>query len=493
MFAKACDLFWGREQGAEQESEEVPTFTLADSSDDDEPEEPRTAPRRPRRKRSEVHGTVPTRSSVRLTSSAAPAPGFMSNIARDERGHAVMVRTDKSDLSVDERYHVVAAVKDGKAAGKKIADVLKELGVGKNQYARYVKQLKEVGHLQSFKKGRVGAKRKVTGDLYEKFREINRKHRGDKTYRELAVLLERHTGVKVHHTTLGRAAKRSGWRLCAKYFSPHLSPELRAERKAWAEQHVDDDWHAHVDIDEKWFYTLTRKRKRKVDPEWAEEGGPGRTPIPYLKSHIPKVMFLSAIGRPNAAHKFDGRLGIWRCSVPDVTKRKSKNRPAGVPIERDVVITAEFFENQMRTQVVPACLQKMRWAKQITIQMDNARPHIGGGLLDKLNAWGATLKPKVAFIMQPSNSPDVNLNDLCFFSSLASAVSKTLTPNKEVLAQVVEKTYRSWHTAKRLDKLWRLKSAVLREIIKAEGGNQYAMPHRIDKYTPERAPRNRPR
>ena len=39
MFAKACDLLWGREQGADQESEEVPTFTLADSSDDDEPEE----------------------------------------------------------------------------------------------------------------------------------------------------------------------------------------------------------------------------------------------------------------------------------------------------------------------------------------------------------------------------------------------------------------------------------------------------------------------
>ena len=134
MFAKACDLLWGREQGADQESEEVPTFTLADSSDDDEPEEPRAAPRRPRRKQSEVHGTVPTRSSARQASSAAPAPGFMSDIARDERGHAMMVRTDKRDLSVDERYHVVAAVKDGKAAGKKVADVLKELGVRKNQY-----------------------------------------------------------------------------------------------------------------------------------------------------------------------------------------------------------------------------------------------------------------------------------------------------------------------------------------------------------------------
>ena len=55
--------------------------------------------------------------------------------------------------------------------------------------------------------------------------------------------------------------------------------------------------------------------------------------------------------------------------------------------------------------------------------------------------------------MQSSNSPDTILNDLYFFSNLASAVSKTLTPNMEVLAQVVEKTCRSWHTAKRLDKL----------------------------------------
>jgi hypothetical protein len=34
---------------------------------------------------------------------------------------------------------------------------------------------------------------------------------------------------------------------------------------------------------------------------------------------------------------------------------------------------------------------------------------------------------------------------------------------------------------------------MLREIIKAEGGDQYKMPHRIDKYVPERAPTNRPR
>jgi len=45
-------------------------------------------------------------------------------------------------------------------------------------YARMKKQLKEVGNLQNFKKGRIGAKRKVTGDLYEKLKEIIRKNRG---------------------------------------------------------------------------------------------------------------------------------------------------------------------------------------------------------------------------------------------------------------------------------------------------------------------------
>ena len=80
------------------------------------------------------------------------------------------------------------------------------------------------------------------------------------------------------------------------------------------------------------FYTLTRKRKRKVEPKWAEEGGPGRTPIPS-KSQIPKVMFTSAISRTCAARNFDRRVGIRRFSVPDVTERRSKNRAALVAIE----------------------------------------------------------------------------------------------------------------------------------------------------------------
>ena len=46
----------------------------------------------------------------------------MSDIARNKRGHAVMVRTDKRDVTVDERHQFVA-------------DVAKEQGISIKMFA----------------------------------------------------------------------------------------------------------------------------------------------------------------------------------------------------------------------------------------------------------------------------------------------------------------------------------------------------------------------
>ena len=32
----------------------------------------------------------------------------------------------------------------------------------------------------------------------------------------------------------------------------------------------------------------------------------------WHKSHIPKIMFLTALARPHLDRNFDGRVGIWR-------------------------------------------------------------------------------------------------------------------------------------------------------------------------------------
>jgi len=307
---KICALLWGQRKVSDSDSEtdEVPTLLV--SENEEEEDDASTETHRPRRKRSEVHGTVPTCSSARMSTLPATGPDAPPPpLPRDQHGHPVVARTTKRDLTTDERYQYVAAVEAGKHEGKNVTEVSLEWGVGKNLYPEYTKLMKQTRSLESHKKGKVGRKFKVAGADYEKFVALNRKHKGDKTYRELAVLFKRATGLIVDKLTLFRTAKREKWQMQTKYTCPMLTDEQMEARRLFALRHCANDWEAYVDIDEKWFYTLTRKRKRKFDPGWAEEGGPGRTPI-QSKSHIPKVMFTCAIARPNRAHKFDGRLGM---------------------------------------------------------------------------------------------------------------------------------------------------------------------------------------
>ena len=90
--------------------------------------------------------------------------------------------------------------------------------------------------------------------------------------------------------------------------------------------------------------------------------------------------------------------------------------------------------------------------------------------------------------MQPANSPDTNINDLCFFSSLASAVSKVHTPDPEALAKAVEDKYWTWHSTAKLAKLWQLKTAVCGCIWLNDGDNDYKLPHNVEGSAGARAP-----
>jgi transposase len=59
----------------------------------------------------------------------------------------------------------------------------------------------------------------------------------------------------------------------------------------------------------------------------------------------------------------------------------------------------------------------------VFVQMDNARPHVkrkthlevAGKRRKRING---KQMPLIKFVLQPANSPDTNLNDLCFFRSL---------------------------------------------------------------------------
>ena len=64
------------------------------------------------------------------------------------------------------------------------------------------------------------------------------------------------------------------------------------------------------------------------------------------KSHIPKNMFLAAIGKPHTlpdGKDFDGKIGIWPFVEEREAQRLSKNRARGTIELRGVNVTAEDF------------------------------------------------------------------------------------------------------------------------------------------------------
>ena len=106
------------------------------------------------------------------------------------------------------------------------------------------------------------------------------------------------------------------WREVGKGYRPHLTEDHRRRRVQFAQANRQNRWHKHVDIDEKWFYATSMRRKLKVPL------GEKRPTIPVKsKRFIPKVMVLTAIARPSSKHNFDGKVGCWRVCERREAKR----------------------------------------------------------------------------------------------------------------------------------------------------------------------------
>jgi hypothetical protein len=73
-----------------------------------------------------------------------------------------------------------------------------------------------------------------------------------------------------------------------------------------------------VQLDESWFYVMENGRLIRTFP--GDELPP---PLKAQhKSHIPKVMFLTAIALPRPEYEFNGNIGIWRvCESVEATKK----------------------------------------------------------------------------------------------------------------------------------------------------------------------------
>lgn len=83
--------------------------------------------------------------------------------------------------------------------------------------------------------------------------------------------------------------------------------------------------------------------------------------------------------------------------------------------------------------------------KTIFIQQDNARTHVGCGDKEFHEAREKT-GFDIRLMCQPSNSPDINILDLGFFSAIQSLQHQTCPKTVEDLVHTVEESFSEYPT-----------------------------------------------
>ena len=97
------------------------------------------------------------------------------------------------------------------------------------------------------------------------------------------------------------------------------TPAHKSNRLIWVKDWYDvlTDKFANIAmLDEKWFYTTNRRRKKKLPIGPGEVDGDDTSKHPQMRSlRFPvKSMFMGVVGRPRPNKNFDGRICLERIS-----------------------------------------------------------------------------------------------------------------------------------------------------------------------------------
>ena len=281
----------------------------------------------------------------------------------------------------------------------------------------------------------------------------------------------------VHHPEKGIVPHTSA-------LKPMLTEENKLNRLAFCLDERDEnglykEMFDCIHIDEKWFYVTDITMRCYL----AKGEHPPVRKVKH-KSHVEKVMFLSAVARPRynptTRQTFDGLIGIWPVVEWRAARCASRNRAAGTMEPHNVIMTKEVYLDFMLSKLLPAiaekCPDEMK-ARPIRIQQDNAKPHClfvqgNAELYTKATELGLIIHP----YYQPPNSPDLNVLDLCFFRSLQSLQQQEQTANKIELMNKVITCFNMYPHAK-LNDVFLTLQCCMNKIIEQNGDNDYQIPH----------------
>jgi hypothetical protein len=299
-------------------------------------------------------------------------------------------------------------------------------------------------------------------------------------------------GTEFSHQTLHKYAKKLNVRFGRSFVKPllkdrHLINRLRfilADMDPVGEEgdYVFKSMEDVIHIDEKWFFATREQRRYRYFP--GDEHHPDEQT--QHKNAIQKIMFLCAVAVPQVPPPpyapFDGKIGIFPLAEEILARRNSVNRPAGTVLLNPFSMTAEEYLIQITQEggLLDKIKEKMPWRKnfQIRIQHDNATPHTGKDNKFLLNVAGTEDGWNIEFYFQPSQSPDLNVLDLCLFHSLQRGADKIRGPGKSLLdiRNSVLEHWNNYDSAK-LTRAFALLAEVKRQILLVGGKNTYKTPH----------------
>lgn len=330
--------------------------------------------------------------------------------------------------------------------------------------------------VSSKKKGNCGRKRKDYSANINNIENIPLNKRS--TIRSLS------SACQIPPTTLFKRFKEGKQiRRISSTLKPLLTEENKKERLRFCMSNVKpnkmfEEFYDRVHIDEKWFYLTQDKRNYYV---LHNEEAPLRAC--KSKRFIPKIMFMAAVARPRYDHHrkqfFDGKIGLWPFVYNEPAKRNSKNRPKGTLITKPVEsINAAEVRKMLIENVLPAIKAKFPAASKsspIFIQQDNAKPHSytnDENFVAECNKDGWNIIVKA----QPPNSPDFNVLDLGFFSSIQSLQHQSSPQSIDQLIECVTNAFNSLSREK-LDNIFLTLQTCMESAMLASGGNNYKIQH----------------
>lgn len=394
------------------------------------------------------------------------------------------------ELSELEKWEVVAAynlalgpnrVKLGKGELNKLENRLGISGRTISKIAHdYSKQMIEKGpggiDLSPKKIGNVGRKSTMTAVEKRKLHRKNTVTKGTGSLRMLA------SETNISLSRVFRHMKKNFVTSQTKWIKPKLSDKhkfnrinfilkLKDPRKTWKFKEQKNV----IVIDESWFYLYKNQSLVRVFPG---DEIPSSDKVQH-KSHIPKLMFLTALARPDPEHHFDGKIGIWRVQKEKICTKTNRFHRRGDVYFKDSTMDGELYKDFMQ-KIFAAVKQKMPWlkGKEVIVQQDGAPAHTTTENLRHFDQEGKKDGWKIKVITQPAQSPDLNINDLAFFRSLKCRVER-LKNSRQTLDSLYNSVELAWiqYDSDTLQRIWGVQYACYREILRRKGDNDYKTPH----------------